>query len=489
MSTITKVVGPGDQTGIYYILISKLPFDITWFPVKQWISAIVEVDRVEIFPASASGWIRVNGRANFDKAMGKASLHFPLIGRTEPDRGLEFLITDGFFRGRHIVSDPRNETNYTTIKEHVDPLRPESYQTSPYQTAPPTQRESDIRGVSHGQNCPAGYGQGNATPYAGPSVAPPYYSQQPSIATNNRMPPVYATANSGNPYNYASQASGPQAGGAAPMGQFGSAYLAQYQGGYQSGHQSAYQNEGAQFTAPYHGQTQPRNYNDGHQSGHQSSYQNAYQNEGAQFTAPYHGQTQPQTYNDGHATSRDNQPKYRATEQRKLHISPFPQQADQDRVVKWIDSRVGNIKTLKLEVPQNENSRYLRGHAFVIFANSEDAKTVMGRVNKSKFDNQRMKAKLCQEGVTNLEVDEELKRTEPVVPTGSKYIDRHRGEKDRRSKQTASASSDKKRASSDKKPSSSSKTNDKMPSPSKDEEPVYTGPVIAYGSSRKPDKR
>ncbi|KAH8737674.1 hypothetical protein BGZ61DRAFT_20363 [Ilyonectria robusta] len=441
MSTTTKVVGPGDQTGIYYIPISNLPFGITWHPVKQWISAIVEVDRVEIFPASTFGWIRVNGRANFNKAM-------------------EFLNTDGFFRGRRIVSGATNGTNPITIKEHVDPLRPESYQTSPYQTAPPTQRESDIRGVSHGQNYPTGYGQGNATPYAGPSVAAPYYSQQPSIATNNRMLPVYATANSGNPFNYASQASGPQAGGAAPMGQFGPAYPAQYQGGHQGGYQS----------------------------GHQNAYQNAYQNEGAQFTAPYHGQTQSQTYNDGYATSGDNQPEYRATEQRKLHISPFPQQADKKRVVKWIDSRVGNIKTLTLEVPQNENSRYLRGHAFVIFANSEDAKTVMGRVNKSKFDNQRMKAKLCQEGVTNLEVDEELKRTEPVVPTGPKYIDRHRGEKGHRSKQTGSVSSDKTRASSAKKPISSSKTNDKKPSP-KDEEPVYTGPVIADGSSRKPEKR
>lgn len=119
--------------------------------MKQWISAIVEVDRVEIFPASTFGWIRVNGRAKFNKAMGKASLHSPLIGRTEPDRGLEFLNTDGFFRGRRIVSGATNGTNPITIKEHVDPLRPESYQTSPYQTAPPTQRESDIRGVSHGQ--------------------------------------------------------------------------------------------------------------------------------------------------------------------------------------------------------------------------------------------------------------------------------------------------------------------------------------------------
>lgn len=119
--------------------------------MKQWISAIVKVDRVEVFPDSTSGWIRVNGRANFDKAMGKASLHSPLIGRTEPDRGLEFIKTRGFFGRRDIVTDFTNGTESTTIKEHVDPLRPNSYQTSPYQTAPPTQRESDVRGVSHGQ--------------------------------------------------------------------------------------------------------------------------------------------------------------------------------------------------------------------------------------------------------------------------------------------------------------------------------------------------
>lgn len=100
-----------------------------------------------------------------------------------------------------------------------------------------------------------------------------------------------------------------------------------------------------------------------------------------------------------------------------------------------------------------------------------------------------MVAKLCQEGVTDLEVDEELKQTEPVVSTGPNYSGRHRGEKRRRSKQTASASSDKKRVSSEKKSTSSSKTNDKKPSPPKEEEPKYTGPVIADGSSRKREKR
>lgn len=241
------------------------------------------------------------------------------------------------------------------------------------------------------------------------------------------------------------------------MGQFGSAYPAQYQGGYQGGYQSGHQGE--------------------------------YQSEGAQFTVPYRGQTQSQTYNDGYATSGDNRAQYRATEQRKLHISTFPQQAKKEDVEKWIYHKAGDIKIITLHIPQNKDSQYLRGHAFVVFANSVDANTVMGRANKARFQSVRVVAKLCQEGVTDLEVDEELKQTEPVVPTGPNYSGRHRGEKSRRSKQTASASSDKKRVSSDKKSTSSSKTNDKKPSPPKEEEPKYTGPVIADGSSRKREKR
>ncbi|KAH7023427.1 hypothetical protein EDB80DRAFT_878902 [Ilyonectria destructans] len=438
MSTTTQVVGPGDQTGIYYIPIANLPFDVSWGPLKNWISATVEVDRVEVFRASTSGWVRLKGRANFDKA-------------------LKLFNGGGIYRGRVVVADFTNGTDAVRIKQHVDPLLSGDYQTSPYQTAPPIQRESDIWGVSRRQNYLMGYGQENATPYAGPSVAAPYYSQQPSIATPTRMPPIYGTAGSGNYYNYASQASGPQVRGDAPMGQFGPVYPAQYHGG--------------------------------HQGGYQSGHQGEYQSEGAQFTATYRGQTQSQTYNDGYATSGDNRAQYRATEQRKLHISAFPQQARKEDVISWIYHKAGEIKIITLHIPQNKDSQYLRGHAFAVFANSVDANTVMGRVNKSRFWSERTVAKLCQEGVTDLEVAEELKQTKPVVPTGPNYSGRHRGERSRRSKQTASASSDKKRVSSEKKSTSSSKTNDKKPSPPKEEEPKYTGPVIADGSSRKREKR
>ncbi|KAF3768344.1 hypothetical protein M406DRAFT_71397 [Cryphonectria parasitica EP155] len=53
---------PGNQTGVYYIPISNLPFNTSWQQIKDFVRQGCEVDHVEFFRKSTSGWVRLKGR-------------------------------------------------------------------------------------------------------------------------------------------------------------------------------------------------------------------------------------------------------------------------------------------------------------------------------------------------------------------------------------------------------------------------------------------
>lgn len=50
----------------------QLPFNVSWQQMKDYVRQVCDVDHVEIFQKSTSGWVRVKGRENFDKAFGMA---------------------------------------------------------------------------------------------------------------------------------------------------------------------------------------------------------------------------------------------------------------------------------------------------------------------------------------------------------------------------------------------------------------------------------
>ncbi|PTB65269.1 hypothetical protein BBK36DRAFT_1142259 [Trichoderma citrinoviride] len=94
--TSLKDVQPGNETGDYHITFCNLAFNTTWQEMKDWISASCSVDYIEVFPSSCSGWIRVKGKDNFEKA----------LAHLRSER----------FKDRSLLFDSRNEIEAIKIK-------------------------------------------------------------------------------------------------------------------------------------------------------------------------------------------------------------------------------------------------------------------------------------------------------------------------------------------------------------------------------------
>lgn len=75
------MTGPRCRTpGLIYLLIGnlQLPFNVSWQQIKDYVRQVCEVDHVEIFQKSTTGWVRVKGRENFDAAFGTTTSSFPM---------------------------------------------------------------------------------------------------------------------------------------------------------------------------------------------------------------------------------------------------------------------------------------------------------------------------------------------------------------------------------------------------------------------------
>ncbi|PHH69349.1 hypothetical protein CDD80_6798 [Ophiocordyceps camponoti-rufipedis] len=106
-NTIMRDVPPGDETGIYYLPISGLPFGTIWQLLKDWLRhAGCDVDHIEVFQKSTSGWVRLIGKHNFERAL----RHL----RTIP------------YNNRLLICHDRNRSESVKIMELIDdpPPRP-----------------------------------------------------------------------------------------------------------------------------------------------------------------------------------------------------------------------------------------------------------------------------------------------------------------------------------------------------------------------------
>ncbi|KAI1768859.1 hypothetical protein GGR53DRAFT_476089 [Hypoxylon sp. FL1150] len=97
--TIQSKVLPGNQTNLYYILVSNLPWQTSWQQLKDHVRTVSSVERVEIFNESTAGWVSVRGRENYDAALR--------------------LLNGGAFNGRALLADGKNATETIMIREPV----------------------------------------------------------------------------------------------------------------------------------------------------------------------------------------------------------------------------------------------------------------------------------------------------------------------------------------------------------------------------------
>ncbi|KAJ4326805.1 hypothetical protein N0V84_002824 [Fusarium piperis] len=131
----------------------------------------------------------------------------------------------------------------------------------------------------------------------------------------------------------------------------------------------------------------------------------------AQFALPYPDQQAAMAYYGGAGAGAgggvpEQEPAYQAeqdyvaTQARKLHVSPFPQDIPPEKVRTWIQHKIYEKQTIKsIEVPMNTTGKYVRGHAFVIFENASAAAKAMEQLNKTSYQGRRIIARPTVEGV------------------------------------------------------------------------------------------
>ncbi|KAF7556070.1 hypothetical protein G7046_g6404 [Stylonectria norvegica] len=452
-TTILADVAPGNETGVYYITICNLPFGTTWQELKDWIRSACAVDHIEVFDSSTSGWVRVNGRHNFEKAWA--------------------LLNGGVFRGRCIIASDRNRNETIKIKEFAETSAAGSHSQAPrYRHTPPNQYVSPTSLMMSPQYSTASSNQlqYRTGVYAHPSAAT-YSNSIPAPSYNDHS--VFAAAETGDYSNYdagnlASLADHRMNPSAAPYAPH-------------------YEYNGSQFVLPHRGQAEHLGYPDTYMVPSAEAG-----NQGDQYLGE-----------DADGFTEE----YLPTEQRKVHVSPFSQQAHADEVSDWIYRKVGSQArhVNSIEVPKGNNRRYLRGHAFVIFDSAKAAGKAMDALNKAKFQDRRINARLTVEGVAT---------SETLVPTGPRGLEDQWGATDHGSRQRdskglgssswagtsshaprATASSDKKHSSSSRKSHSSEKhkgTSDKKSSSSEKKRSASdrksskeAGPVVVDGTSQR----
>jgi len=69
-------VPAGDLTGTYYIIVSSLPWQCSWQRLKDFArnlgdGKLIDIDHAMVFPGTTDGWVRVKGKENFLKVLGK----------------------------------------------------------------------------------------------------------------------------------------------------------------------------------------------------------------------------------------------------------------------------------------------------------------------------------------------------------------------------------------------------------------------------------
>ncbi|KAF7948738.1 hypothetical protein EAE96_007931 [Botrytis aclada] len=112
---------PGDITGLYYILVSNLPWSCTWQILKDFARKhdsgghCLAIEHAQVYPGSTCGWVTVRGKEDFLKALGKF-FDYQEIGLIAEEH-----LQGGTMGNRALCADGRNETKPIQVRDLAIP--------------------------------------------------------------------------------------------------------------------------------------------------------------------------------------------------------------------------------------------------------------------------------------------------------------------------------------------------------------------------------
>ncbi|KAI0840437.1 hypothetical protein F5Y06DRAFT_240415 [Hypoxylon sp. FL0890] len=340
--TIQTKVSPGNQTNLYYILVSNLPWQTSWQQLKDHVRTVSVVERVEVFNESTSGWVSVKGRQNYDAALR--------------------LLNGGIFNGRALLADGKNATESIMIRETVEASTTsgsasKTPHTPRFRTPPSTQYSASTPPLMS----PPATGYGEWTSPTTPS----------SYTTTSTMEYTPYTMSTAMPYDYN------EAPGCYSYDTPNSSYMDQ------SAVVSPHTMVQYPFEASYSQQYQAGEY----QSNDYTMY--------SSMPTPESMTTNPSNAPNGMVPTR----------QRKVIVKQLQPWINFRQVQDLIRKKIGSDadKIQHIDLPVNESQASNRGYALITFQNEEVANKAIRRLNGYKYEGRELKVDYTKEGVSENE--------------------------------------------------------------------------------------
>ncbi|KAG6006914.1 hypothetical protein E4U43_000385 [Claviceps pusilla] len=380
-------VEPGEKTGIYYMPICNLPFGTSWQDFKDWLRVDCDVDHVELFQSSTSGWIRLRGEKNFNKAWTR--------------------LKKEYFRNRAIIASDKNRTESIKVKELVDsrvaqfgtPIRWEmaasqahhpdaillptsSCMQEPVSLTSPLSSDRDFGRLPASISCPVGsvgpVAVAKSIAYGGMTVLDPYTTMPETynaLAAARNHALAYAPA-----FAYY-ESPPPDTSGLMPAAHFSNS--------------SSYSSSYGATQSPLDTQYLPS-----HQS-HPS-------------TMPYRSTpgTPIHAAPVGASPSHQGGLAYAVEEACKVVVTSIQHKSRPSEVSNWIRHQIGEYSPaiMGMDIPLAEPKGRLRGHAYIALANSTAAEATVRILDQKLFQGRVVSARILpSEGFTDAERSNPLK--------------------------------------------------------------------------------
>ncbi|KAI2472003.1 hypothetical protein F4781DRAFT_45684 [Annulohypoxylon bovei var. microspora] len=340
--TIQTKVSPGNQTNLYYILVSNLPWQTSWQQLKDHARTVCTVDRVEVFNESTSGWVSVRGRDNYDAALR--------------------LLNGGIFNGRALLADGKNATETIMIREPVGApttsvSTSRTSHTPKFKTPPSTKYLASTPPLM--SPLTAGYGE-----WTSPATSSPY------TATSSMECAPYTMSGTMS-YDYS------EAPNCYPYDTSSSSYL----------DQSTMVSSPTMVQYPYE-----TSFSQQYQTG---EYQN---NDYAMYSSmptPESIISRPKDSSNGMVPTR----------QRKIIVKQLQPWVTHFQVQDLIRKKAGSDadKIQHIDLPLTEGQETNRGYALITFQSEEVANKLIRRLNGYKYDGRELRVDYTKEGVSENE--------------------------------------------------------------------------------------